>query len=229
MKSLLYVSLLAFTIADVALPSTAQTPALQQGVSVQMAMTNNAQTVPAADDQDAWVIAVTADGKLFFGVHPETSEGLQEQMKINPRRRDQNVYIKADARASFADVKKALQAARVGGFDSPVLLTVQHESAQPGVVASPKGLLVLLSPTTSTGAATDLEIHRSANEVTTEINGAPIAWKDLQSTIAESMRGRVSRVVVVQADDRLPFGSVAKIIDLCVSSGAKIVLPTPTL
>ncbi len=84
MKSLLFVSLLAFTIADVALPSRAQTPALQQGVSVQMAMTNHAQPVPAADDQDAWVIAVTADGKLYFGAHPETSEGLLEKMKSTP-------------------------------------------------------------------------------------------------------------------------------------------------
>src|SRR5579863_974443 len=134
MKPLLFVSLLAFTIADVAFPSRAQTPALQQGVSVQMAMTNNAQPVPAADDQDAWVIAVTADGKLFFGVHPETSEGLLEQMKINPRRRDQNVYIKADARAPFGEVKEALQAARLGGFNSPVLLTVQRDAVQPGVL-----------------------------------------------------------------------------------------------
>src|SRR5579862_9537887 len=158
MKSLLFVSLLVLATFNVTLSSNAQTPVMQQGVSVQMAVTNNAQPAPAADDQDAWVIAVTADGKLFFGVHRETSGGLLEQMKINPRRRDQNVYIKADARSPFGEVKKALQAARVGGFNSPVLLTVQRDAVQPGVLVSPKGLPVLLSPAPSPGKATLLQI-----------------------------------------------------------------------
>lgn len=229
MKSLLFVSLLVLATFNVTLSSNAQTPAMQQGVSVQMAITNNAQPVPAADDQDAWVIAVSADGKLFFGVQRETSGGLLEQMKINPRRRDQNVYIKADARSPFGDVKKALQAARVGGFDSPVLLTMQREAVQPGVVGFPKGLPVLLGPAPSTGEAALLQIHGSANEATAEINGAPVAWNNLQGALAENLQARQSRVIVVQADDRLPFGSVAQAIDLCQSAGAKVVLPIPTI
>jgi len=229
MKHLMFVSLLTLTLINVALPSAAQTPALQQGVNVQMAVTSNAQPMPAADDQDAWVIAVTADGKLFLGARRESTEGLLEQMKINPRRREQNVYIKADARASFADVKKALQVARASGFDSPVLLTTQHESAQSGVMVPPKGLPILLSPTRATSEATVLEIGGTTNEATAEINGARTEWKNLQSSLAESLQGRPSKVVVVHVDDRLPFGSVAQAIDICQSAGAKIFLPTPTI
>ena len=41
---------------------------LRQGVSVQMARTTNATAYPAADNADAWIVAVTADGRLYFGV-----------------------------------------------------------------------------------------------------------------------------------------------------------------
>src|SRR5215467_7306004 len=73
MKCSPYVSLLAAIVA-IALATGGQTPALQKGVSVQMAVTNNAQAEPAADELDAWVIAVTADGRLFFGADQETAE-----------------------------------------------------------------------------------------------------------------------------------------------------------
>ena len=45
---------------------------MQRGVSVQMAVTSNATSVPDADSNDAWIVTVTADGSLYFGADPMT-------------------------------------------------------------------------------------------------------------------------------------------------------------
>ena len=109
MKCLLLVCLAVATgIAIYGLDDDAQTPALRKGVSVQMAVTQNAVAMPAADEEDAWVVVVTAEGKLYFGVKPVSTERLAEQMRVRPRRREQNLYIKADARAPFASVERAI-------------------------------------------------------------------------------------------------------------------------
>ena len=43
------------------------TPMLQKGVTVDMAKAQNAHNMPAADKDDAVIIAVTRDGKTFLG------------------------------------------------------------------------------------------------------------------------------------------------------------------
>ncbi len=43
------------------------TPMLQKGVSVDMAKADNAQDMQDADKDDAIIIAVTRDGKLYLG------------------------------------------------------------------------------------------------------------------------------------------------------------------
>ena len=40
-------------------------PALRKGVSVQMPVADHAVEMRAADEQDATVVAITADGKVF--------------------------------------------------------------------------------------------------------------------------------------------------------------------
>ena len=43
------------------------TPMLQKGVSVDMAKVNNAQDMQDADKDDAIILAVTRDGKMYLG------------------------------------------------------------------------------------------------------------------------------------------------------------------
>ena len=43
------------------------TPMLQHGVSVDMAQVNNPEQMPDADKEDALLVAVMRDGKVFFG------------------------------------------------------------------------------------------------------------------------------------------------------------------
>ena len=123
MKSLLYVCLIALASVSNAMSHTGQV--LQKGVSVAMVVTNNASPMWEADRADAWIVTITENGNLYFGVDPVTPESLMEAMKSRPRNREQKLYIKADARASFADVKRVLEAARADLFQTAVLLTSQ--------------------------------------------------------------------------------------------------------
>src|SRR5215472_10099283 len=107
MKCLLSVSLgAAAAIASFVISDVGQTPALRRGVSVQEAVTQHATTMPEADEDDAWVVAVTADGKLYFGADPVTADSLFDVMKARPRKRSAKLYIKADARAPFGKVER---------------------------------------------------------------------------------------------------------------------------
>ena len=102
---------------------------------MQMAVTNNATPMPEADKQDAWIVAVTAPGQMYFGTEAVSAEQLSEEMKSHPRNRTAKLYIKADARAPYSTVKKTLQAAKEVMFDNAVLLTKQPEAPALGRVS----------------------------------------------------------------------------------------------
>lgn len=224
MKYSLVVCLCALAFAAIVLCSaSAQSPALQQGISVQLAPTSNAATFPAADRQDAWIIVVTADGRLFFGIQRVTGEQLLEEMKITPRHRDANLYIKADARAPFEDVGKALQAARTDEFDSAVLLTDQHESSVPGKMIPPKGLEVGLASAPADAIVVQMRGSEAAQSVV-NLNGGKVPMRSLQSSLEQALGGRTEKIVSVQVEGPLPFAQVATVVDTCRSIGAKVVL-----
>lgn len=224
MKCSPYVSLLVVSIVAIAWQARTQPPALQKGVSVQMAITNNAQPMPAADEMDAWVVAVTADGQLFFGAHQETPEELLEQMTVSPRRRDQNLYIKADARAPFSAVKKVLYAAREDRFENPVLLTAQHGSVQPGTVVAPRGIAVHLQAPPN-GEAAFVRLSSSEQGPTVlNINGQTARWADLESALKQAVQVP-GQTVQVEANDAVPFADVMRVLDAVHASKATVSLP----
>jgi len=207
----------------------AQTPALRKGVSVQMAVTNNAAPIPAADDNDAWVVTVTADGKLYFGAKRVSADGLAEEMRIHPRRREQNLYIKADARVQFASVRKVLEISRTSFFEAPVLLTSQPAQPGPGAVVPPKGMEVLVgSPSTSESAV--VQVLRSSNGTPTlTVNDEKVSWDSLQSALLTSYQNQSEKLVVVKASGQVPFASVVRAIDVCRATGGKVFLAEPEI
>jgi len=208
-------------------PRTGNTQQLQKGVSVQLAPTSNASLMPDADNQDAWIVAVTANGTLYFGIAPVTPSELADKMKSRPRRRDQNLYIKADALAPFAAVRQVLATAQAMGFEDPVLLTSQSDSPAPGTVASPQGLDVLLAPT-SDSATPVVQITRGAQkEPTLQVNHRQIPQSNLKNLLKQLLQTRSEKVVLVKADGPLSFADVVHIIDTCHSAGAKVIISTP--
>jgi len=107
MKHLLEVCLVALALATNVTPSaSAQSVAMQRGVSVQLAVTNNATPMPEADNEDAWIVTVTADGQIYFGTDPVTPAGLADELKRRPRNR-----ARRGSRMRFCKITKIAQAA----------------------------------------------------------------------------------------------------------------------
>jgi biopolymer transport protein ExbD len=209
--------------------SSAENRTLQKGVSVEMASANNAQAWPRADDNDAWVVTVDETGRLYFGTDPMTPEGLKQRMIRHSRSRDQKLYIKADARAPFASVEKALEAASAAEFAEPVLLVNQRDgSAAPGTVVAPKGLEVQLEAKQHDAIVVALEDSPSKSP-TLRMNNEVIAWDSLQQHLQEFVQGRDDKSVLVEADGQATFAQVARVIDACQAAKAKVVLNAMTL
>src|SRR5438132_432331 len=78
------------------------TPMLQKGVSVDMVKAANPHNMADADKEDAVLVAITRDGRLYLGSDQVAIEeiGKKVQEKIAARV-DKTVYIKSDARAKF--------------------------------------------------------------------------------------------------------------------------------
>jgi len=212
-------------------PIPSHTQEMQRGVSVQMPVTANATSVPDADHNDAWVVAVTADGSLYFGADPMTREGLADWMKTHPRNREAKLYIKADARAPFASVEQVLEVGRRALFETPVLLTSKREPIAVGTVAPPNGLEVQIAPALPAGAvATVVQLLNSGQQgPLLRVNGNEISWSALEPTLTRHFQKGDEKMILLKADERLPFSQVVQVIDVCRSTGAKVFLPTPEL
>jgi biopolymer transport protein ExbD len=220
-----YSAFVCLLVSALATASAAQmqAPPMRQGVSVQMAKTANATPAPDADNEDAWVVSVTADGRLFFDVKTITPESLIEVMKATPRHRDQGLYVKADARASFGNVRRVLKVATVDGFESAVLLSKQNETTALGKLVAPQGLTVLLAVASAQPVVVQL---RDSGQKLPKllVDNREVMISDLQNAINQALQSRSERLIEMQADDSLPFATVALVIDASSSVKAKVVI-----
>ncbi len=105
------------------------TPMLQKGVSVDMAKVNNPEKMADADKEDALLIAVSKDGKVYFGKDQIQPADLTQKVKDRlTSRTDKTVYIKADARAKYSYVVEVVDNVRAAGVDKVGLLTDQKKA-----------------------------------------------------------------------------------------------------
>lgn len=207
--------------------ATAQT--LQKGISVQMAGTHNAAPMPEADREDAWIVTITADGKLYFGVDPVTPAALADKMMRTPRNREAKLYIKADARAPFAGVEKVLEAGRAVYFEAPILLTSQPGQAAPGTIISPKGLEVTVGAPPESEAII-VQVRKSdGSKPTVLVNNADVSIDALQNTLGQMRANSKVDWIVVKAAGTLSFARVARVIDACLGVGARVAVARPEL
>jgi biopolymer transport protein ExbD len=115
------------------------TPMLQHGVSVDMAKVNNPEQMPDADKEDALIVAVMRDGKIFFGNDQLPVDQLTNKVKDKlANKTDKRVYVKADARAKFGAVVGVVDNVRAAGVDQLGLLTDQNQKKDaPGAPSTP--------------------------------------------------------------------------------------------
>jgi biopolymer transport protein ExbD len=226
MKSLLFVCLaVSAGIAIFAMGGSGQAPALQKGISVQLATSSNAVPMPEADNENAWIVTVTTDGRTYFGSEQVTTDGLTDQMKIRPRNRAARLYIKADAGAPFRSVRQVLSAARVDLFDDVILLTLQQDAAQTDAVVSPKGLDVWIGSEDGPNPVT-VQISSEQESTIFKVNHEAVVPSELQSRLGQLFDNRAGRIVVLKASGQVPYAQVVRAIDACRAAGASRVSMT---
>ncbi len=104
------------------------TPLLQKGVSVDLARTKNPREMREADRDDAIVVAVTRDAKIWLGSDQMTKEQLGPRIQdMLASKVDKTVYIKSDRRARYGEVVDVVDTVRSAGVDTLGLLTTRVE------------------------------------------------------------------------------------------------------
>ena len=115
------------------------TPMLQKGVSVDLAKVNNPEAMPDEEKEDALVVAITHDGKVYFGKDQTTPDQLTDKIKDRiANKPDKRVYLRADSRAKFGFVVEVVDNVRAAGVDDLGLITDQKKQTTPGA-APPAG------------------------------------------------------------------------------------------
>lgn len=204
---------------------TAQVP--REGISVELPVTSSAAPMPDADTEEAVIVAVTANGSAYLGTDSVIPDTLTDRIKgVLSRRTDKKLYVKADARTSYGNIMKVLSAAHAAGVEAPILLTAQREPTHAGTPVPPAGLGVLIGPAASAGAGSIViqVISSGEGSPTLKINGEQMPGTSLQAKLSELLQKRTDKVVVLKADELMPFGNVAHVIDICRSAGAKTTL-----
>lgn len=108
------------------------TPMLQNRQLVDMAKAKNWENMPAAERDDAVVVAVTRDGRFYLGNNEIALNSITSTVedKIS-NKLDKTVYVRSDENAKYGDVKKVVDAVRDAGVDNVGLLTLKDESGAP--------------------------------------------------------------------------------------------------
>jgi len=104
------------------------TPMLQRDVSVDLARALNPRKMPDAEREDAVVVAVTRDGKIYLGSDQiKLDQLLSEVQERIASRLDKTVYIKSDTRTKYESVVDVVDEIRSAGVDQIGLITERIE------------------------------------------------------------------------------------------------------
>ena len=100
------------------------TPMLSKGVSVDLVPTSNPIAMANADKEDAVVVAVTRDGRVYLGSAQLTPADLPGKVKdLLAGRLDKTCYVRADSRARYEKVVEVVDNLRAAGVDNIGLVT----------------------------------------------------------------------------------------------------------
>jgi biopolymer transport protein TolR len=86
--------------------------------SVDLAKAGSPVAMRAADKENALVVAVNREGKVFFRTDPVSVEQLPAKIREGVSQgAERKVYIKADARAKYGWVKEVLDSVQSSGVE----------------------------------------------------------------------------------------------------------------
>jgi biopolymer transport protein TolR len=103
---------------------------------VDMAVASHAVPMPDAEKEDAITVMIARDGRVYFRNYRTTLDDLSRAIKEAVRDgSERKVYVKADARARYSDVKATIDEIRLAGirevvfFDFPSLKAEDVQAA----------------------------------------------------------------------------------------------------
>lgn len=100
------------------------TPMLSKGVSVDLVKTMNPIAMQDADKEDAVLVSVTRDGRVYIGSTPTLAADLPGKVKdLLTNRLNKTVYVKCDQRSRYEKVVEVVDNLRASGVDNIGLLT----------------------------------------------------------------------------------------------------------
>jgi biopolymer transport protein TolR len=108
-------------------------PMLNNKVNVNLYSSKNAIPLEDASKDDAAIVAVTRDGRVYLGKDQISLDQLgaavqtKLQSKIN-----KVVYFRADSRAHYGTVEDAIDAVRTVGIEQIAMLTEQNSPSDTG-------------------------------------------------------------------------------------------------
>jgi len=117
------------------------TPMLTKGISVELVKTKNPIAMQAADKEDAILVSVSKDGKVYLGSDqfpdlPTLGTKVKDQLT---NKVDKTVYLKCDSRARYERVVEVLDNLRAFQVDQIGLLTEQIKEGMVSTTA-PAGM-----------------------------------------------------------------------------------------
>lgn len=113
------------------------TPMLSKGISVEMVKTKNPVAMQAADKEDAILVAVTREGRVYLGTTQMTADQLPPKVKdLLTGRLDKTVYLRSDARAKYEKIVEVVDNLRAAGVDQLGLLTEQIKEKKSSAAAA---------------------------------------------------------------------------------------------
>ena len=107
------------------------TPMLNNKVNVDLPKADAAVVMEDANKEDAVIVAVTRDGRIFLGadqVQPDDM-GSKVAAKIE-NKNSKEVYMRADNRAKYGKVMDAVDGIRAAGVSQLGLLTEKRDSGK---------------------------------------------------------------------------------------------------
>jgi biopolymer transport protein TolR len=108
------------------------TPLAEQKVNVTLAQTETAEAMDNASKQDAVIVAITRDSKVYLGQDQVTLDTLGSKVADQLQNKmDKTVYFRADERAHYGTVEDAIDAVRTAGVEEVGLLTENKQQNTP--------------------------------------------------------------------------------------------------
>ncbi len=107
------------------------TPMLNNKVNVDLPTAANAVVMEDANKEDAVMIAVTRDGKVFLGGDQIQVDDMGSKISAKlENKNDKKVYLRADNRATYGKVMDAVDGIRAAGVSQLGLLTEKKDEGK---------------------------------------------------------------------------------------------------